>query len=105
MTIEELRPYLGSRCHLAVRCRACRARHVLIGTPELARYLGDITLLGQSFSVEDIEQAWKLAGPPPRRRLLASLSALVRTFKRALRTAGGIVVRGGLKPERRPAPL
>jgi hypothetical protein len=67
MTVEELNPYFGIRCHVRLRCRGCGGAHVLNGTPRRSRYVGDFTLKGHTFNVEDVEQAWPQADPPRRR--------------------------------------
>jgi len=72
MTIDDLAPYLGRRCSIRLRCRGCRAAHVLNGTPRPGRYLGDFMLKGYAFPVEDIEQIWQHE-TPPRRPLLRRL--------------------------------
>lgn len=68
MTIEELAPYFGTRCQLRLRCRGCGGRHTFSGTPRRSAYIGDFVLKGYTFSVEDVEQVWRPAGPPRGKR-------------------------------------
>jgi hypothetical protein len=67
MTYEEVRPFMGSACHVRMRCVACRDAHDLVGTLEPARLSGEVVVGGHTFSVENIE-AISLQRPPRRSR-------------------------------------
>jgi hypothetical protein len=79
MTYDEVRPFMGARCHVRMRCVACRDAHDLVGTVEPARLSGEVVVSGHTFSVENIESI-SLQAPPrrgrPRRVLFDFLRAL-----------------------------
>ncbi len=77
MQYEEVEPFLGSRCHLRLRCRACKSGHVLAGRIHRGKNVGEVVLKGYTFDVEDIDGIWTRTPPgnpgrrlpPPRPRL------------------------------------
>jgi hypothetical protein len=79
MTYEEVRPYMGSRCHVRMRCIACSDAHDLVGTVEPARLSGEVVVRGHTFSVENIESI-SLQSPPGRSRPRRVLLDFLRTL-------------------------
>lgn len=72
MQYEEVEPFLGSRCHLRLRCRACKSGHVLSGRIHRGRNVGEVVLKGYTFDVEDIDGIWTRTPPgKPGRRIPA----------------------------------
>jgi hypothetical protein len=85
MTYEEVRPFLGESCRVRMRCIACRDTHELLGQVQPAKFSGEVSLSGHTFSVEDIEAIWLQRPPtPPRRRRLET-----PLFRRLTQTSAG----------------
>ena len=59
MTRANIPPRLGPDFSVRLRCRACRASHVLSGPIEAGRHAGDVIVNGYRFDVEDIEVIWR----------------------------------------------
>jgi hypothetical protein len=80
MTTDELTPYIGLPCTLRLRCRSCGGVHVLHATPARGRYAGQLLLCGHTFHIEDIEQVWRQAEPPRRKRNVAAWLMQLHVF-------------------------
>jgi hypothetical protein len=85
MTYDEVEPFLGTRCQLRMRCRACRGGHVLSGHVRRGRHAGEVVLKGYTFDIEDIEVIW-LPRPPDRPQRRRSVPLL---FRRSPLASGG----------------
>jgi hypothetical protein len=54
MALEEMRPYLGRRCHVVVRSRACGGRHTRYGRLVCGQCAGDLVLAGVVYSPDEV---------------------------------------------------
>lgn len=68
MTYEKIKPFIGERCHVCMRCVACRETHDLHGHLQAAKLYGEVGIGGHTFSVEDIESIRLQHPRAPRRR-------------------------------------
>lgn len=97
MSVDDLRPYFGKRCIVRLRCRACRSGHAITGRLEAGRHVGDVSLQGHTFSLEDIEAVSPSHGGPPRRGSLLPLlrEPATRLLDVVGQLGGGVGLRAG----------